>query len=80
MQTHVQLFASPLQLSWCKEGGEHKQVPGARFWCKPRNYSSDFGKAASDLHQESSDQYVLLNIHFTTLKAAAFRAAAVECQ
>lgn len=55
-----------LQLSWCKEGGEHKQVSGAGFWCKSRSYSTDVGKAASDLHQESSDQYAVFNIHFAT--------------
>ena len=70
-----------LQLSWCKEGGEHKQVPSVGFWCKSGSYSTGVGEAVSDLHQDSSDQYLVFNIHFATslLRAAEFQAVAVEC-
>lgn len=66
---------------WCKEGGAHKQVPGIRFWCKSRSYSTGVREIASDLHQDSGDQYLVFSIHFATslLRAAEFQAAAVEC-
>lgn len=70
-----------LQLSWCKEDGERKQVPSIGFWCKSMIYSTGIREAASDLHQDSSDQYLVFSIHFATslLRAAEFQAAAVEC-
>lgn len=69
-----------LQLSWCKEGGEHKQVPSVGFWCKSGSYSPGIREAASDLHQDSGDQYLVFNSHFaiSLLRAAEFQAAAVE--
>ena len=70
-----------LQLSWCKEGGEHNQVPSVEFWCKSRSYATDIGEAASDLHQGISDQYLVFSTRFATLllRAAEFQVAAVEC-
>lgn len=70
-----------MQLNWCKEGGECKQVPSIGFWCKSGSYSTGIREAASDLHRGSSDQYLVFNIHFATSlqRAAEFQAAAVEC-
>jgi len=81
VQLHSGSAENVLQLSWCKEGGEHKQVPGFGFWCKSRNYSTGMEKAASDLRQDSSNQCMVFSIHFAASlsRAAEFQGAAVEC-
>lgn len=68
--------AELVQRGW----GTH-QVPSVGFWCKSRSYSTGIREGASDLHQDSNDQYLVFNIHFATslLRAAELQATAVGC-
>lgn len=66
-----------LLLGWCNE-----LMPSVKLQYKSRSFSTAIKEAASDLHQDSSDQHLLFNIHLATsfLRAAEFQATAVECE